>query len=176
MAIGVGSFGLVWQATVKSGPHKGELVAIKVIDMVQFNESNISEIRKEIAILSDSRHKNIVSELASFIDGNFLWLVMPLLDAGSVLDVLKHKLKATGVKGIQDESVIATILKETLDGLQYVHSNAQIHRDIKAGNILLNKSGQILLSDFGVSATLKKGQKRDTFVGSPCWMAPEVME
>lgn len=91
--------------------------------MVQFNDSSIGEIRKEIAILSASYHKNIVRDLASFIEGNYLWLVMPILDAGSVLDVLKHTYKKTGVRGIQDEAVIATILKEVLDGLVYVHSN-----------------------------------------------------
>lgn len=91
--------------------------------MVQFNDSSIGDIRKEIAILSASHHKNIVRDLASFIEGNYLWLVMPLLDAGSVLDVLKHTFKKTGVRGIQDESVIASILKEVLEGLAYVHTN-----------------------------------------------------
>lgn len=68
--------------------------------MVQFNDSSIGEIRKEIAILSASHHKNIVSERSNFIEGNYLWLVMPLLDAGSVLDVLKHTHATTGVRGI----------------------------------------------------------------------------
>jgi serine/threonine protein kinase len=94
------------------------------------------------------------------------------MSAGSCLDVLKIKFPP----GIQDEAVIATILKETLEGLRYFHENKQIHRDIKAGNILMNMDGNVFISDFGVSASLKKGQKRKTFVGSPCWMAPEVME
>lgn len=62
-----------------------------------------------------------------------------------------------------------------MDGLAYMHKSEMIHRDIKAGNILLNMNGEIFLSDFGVSATMKLGQKRDTLAGSPCWMAPEVM-
>jgi len=62
-----------------------------------------------------------------------------------------------------------------MDGLAYMHKSEMIHRDIKAGNILLNMKGEIFLSDFGVSATMKLGQKRDTLAGSPCWMAPEVM-
>lgn len=97
---------------------------------------------------------------------------MPILGAGSCADIMK----ANCSDGIKNEAVIATILRETLLGLQYFHENGQIHRDIKAGNILLDMEGNVYISDFGVSATLKKGQKRKTFVGSPCWMAPEVME
>lgn len=97
---------------------------------------------------------------------------MPIMSAGSCLDVLKMKFP----EGIQDEAIIATILKETLEGLKYFHENKIIHRDIKAGNILMDMDGNVYISDFGVSASLQKGQKRKTFVGSPCWMAPEVME
>jgi serine/threonine-protein kinase OSR1/STK39 len=81
----------------------------------------------------------------------------------------------SGVNGIRDEAIIATILRETMHGLRYLHSHDQIHRDIKAGNILLNMDGEVLLTDFGVSAQMKKGQKNTTVCGSPCWMAPEVM-
>jgi serine/threonine-protein kinase OSR1/STK39 len=70
--------------------------------------------------------------------------------------------------------VIATILKETLEGLAYLHENQQIHRDIKAGNILIDRKGNTYLSDYGVSASLKRGQKRGTLVGTPSYMAPEV--
>ena len=82
-----------------------------------------------------------------------MWLVMPIMSAGSCLDVLKIKFP----QGIQDEAVIATILKETLEGLRYFHENKQIHRDIKAGNILMNMDGNVFISDFGVSASLKRG-------------------
>lgn len=80
------------------------------------------------------------------------------------------------MSGIRDEAIIATILRETMLGLQYLHSNEKIHRDIKAGNILMNLAGEVLLADFGVSATMKKGKKHTTVCGSPCWMAPEVMQ
>ena len=65
-------------------------------------------------------------------------------------------------------------MKETLEGLQYLHNNKQMHRDIKAGNILLDRKGNVYLSDYGVSATLKKGRRRASVVGTPSWMAPEV--
>jgi serine/threonine protein kinase len=157
---------------VLEGPSKGKSVAIKIIDLEQFEDNSIDEIRKEISIMSTCQHKNVVSCHVSFIEGTDLWLTMPILSAGSCLDVLRLNFH----RGIMDEAVIATILKETMLGLKYFHENKQIHRDIKAGNILLDMEGNVFISDFGVSASLKRGQKRKTFVGSPCWMAPEVME
>ena len=132
----------------------------------------MEDIRKEISIMNLSSHKNVIQHYCSFIEKQDLWIVMPLISGGSCQDILQTNFKS----GIIDESIIATILKETMSGLAYLHQNGQIHRDIKAGNILLNMEGKIYISDFGVSASLKKGQKRKTFVGSPCWMAPEVME
>lgn len=103
-----------------------------------------------------SKHKNIVAEYISFVDYQYLWIVMPLIDAGSVIDVMKL-VRPKSSPGILDEIVIATIMKETIEGLHYLHTNGQIHRDIKAGNILLDRKGHIFLSDYGVSASLKKG-------------------
>jgi serine/threonine-protein kinase OSR1/STK39 len=103
--------------------------------------------------MSTCQHKNVVSCHVSFIEGTDLWLVMPILSGGSCLDVLKLNFPT----GIADEAVIATLLKETLDGLRYFHENKQIHRDVKAGNILLDMEGNVYISDFGVSASLKKG-------------------
>ena len=102
--------------------------------------------------MNTSRHRNIVSEHVAFISANFLWIVMQIVDAGACTDIM-YMLKAqTGASGVADEAIIATVLRETMHGLRYLHSNGKIHRDIKAGNILLNMEGEVLLSDFGVSA------------------------
>ncbi|RHZ21103.1 hypothetical protein DYB37_007673 [Aphanomyces astaci] len=108
-----------------------------------------------------------------------LWLVMQLMNKGSCLhamNILKKKGFGEGMK----EELCAVILRETLQGLQYFHENGQIHRDIKAGNILLDGDGNVLIADFGVSGWMMEGgdrrKNRQTFVGTPCWMAPEVME
>ena len=98
---------------------------------------SLSEMRKEIAVMNTSRHKNILSEHVSFISGNYLYIVMEILDAGSVRDIIKETCTRQN-PGIIDEAVIATIIRETMQGLQYLHKSNKIHRDIKAGNILLN--------------------------------------
>ena len=95
----------------------------------------------------------MVSCHVSFIEGADLWLVMPVLGAGSCSDIMKVNCP----QGIKNEAIIATIIRETLLGLQYFHENGQIHRDIKAGNILMDMEGNVYLGDFGVSASLKKG-------------------
>lgn len=170
--IGFGAFGYVNVATVTKGPHKCERVAIKSIDLEQFPDSNLEEIRKEIQIMRLSYHENVVSYHVCFLVEMNLWLVMPLLEGGSVSSVIK----ANFASGINDESVIATILQMTLAGMSYFHMNNQIHRDIKASNILIGADGRVFISDFGVAAKLKEGKSAKTLVGSPCWMAPEVID
>jgi serine/threonine-protein kinase OSR1/STK39 len=87
--IGSGSFGLVWQATCLSGDCEGSTVAIKILDLETFPNSSIQLIRKEISIMSMSKHKNIVPVHVSFVDSQYLWIVMPLIDSGSVLDIMR---------------------------------------------------------------------------------------
>ena len=117
-------------------------------------------------------HPNVVRILTSFVEEQDLWIVMPWLEAGSCA----HVMKTMAPTGLKDDALIATILKEVLLGLQYFHNDGRLHRDLKAGNIIISKSGEVMLADFGVAGTLMENgdrkKARKTFTGTPCWMAP----
>lgn len=157
----------MYKATVAS---TGEQVAIKVIDVEQC--SNWDELHHETKIMASLHHPNIVGIKASFVVNSELWIVMPLLTVGSCLSLMKR----IAPQGFKDEIFIATILKETLQGLIYAHENLTIHRDVKANNILLGGRGEVQLCDFGIAGIVINKTPRHTFTGTPCWMAPEVME
>ncbi|XP_042382105.1 serine/threonine-protein kinase 26-like isoform X1 [Zingiber officinale] len=163
-------------ATVYRGIYlpTNEVVAVKRLDLDRCN-SNLDDIRREAQTMSLIDHPNVIRAYCSFVVESFLWVVMPFMAEGSCL----HLMKIAYPDGFE-EPVICSILKETLKALEYLHQHGHIHRDVKAGNILLDKSGVVKLGDFGVSACMfDKGDRqrsRNTFVGTPCWMAPEVLQ
>ncbi|CAM8986697.1 unnamed protein product [Rhodiola kirilowii] len=151
-----------------------DVVAVKCLDLDRCN-SNLDDIRREAQTMSLIDHPNVVSAHCSFVVERSLWVVMPFMAEGSCL----HLMKIAHPDGI-DEPAIASILKEVLKALVYLHEHGHIHRDVKAGNILLDTNGAVKLADFGVSACMldsgDRQRSRNTFVGTPCWMAPEVLQ
>ncbi|RZC10335.1 Serine/threonine-protein kinase fray2 isoform C [Glycine soja] len=151
-----------------------EIVAIKVLDLEKCN-NDLDGIRREVQTMNLIDHPNVLRAHCSFTAGHNLWVVMPYMAGGSCL----HIMKSNYPEGFE-EPVIATLLHEVLKALVYLHAHGHIHRDVKAGNILLDSNGAVKLADFGVSACMfdtgDRQRSRNTFVGTPCWMAPEVMQ
>lgn len=170
--VGNGTYGQVYK-----GRHTktGQLAAIKVMDVTEDEEE---EIKLEINVLKKySNHRNIATYYGAFIKKSApgkddqLWLVMEYCGAGSVTDLVKST-KGQSLK----EEWIAYICREILRGLSFLHSNKVIHRDIKGQNVLLTDNAEVKLVDFGVSAQLDRTiGRRNTFIGTPYWMAPEVI-
>ncbi|OXV10558.1 hypothetical protein Egran_01682 [Elaphomyces granulatus] len=180
--IGQGASGSVYVARVKenaSSPVARELyrtygprgqVAIKQMDLRSQPRKEL--IVNEIIVMKDSQHANIVNFLDSFLQeqNNELWVVMEFMEGGALTDVIDNN-------PVIQEDQIATICFETCKGLAHLHSQNIIHRDIKSDNVLLDRVGNVKITDFGFCAKLTETKnKRATMVGTPYWMAPEVVK
>lgn len=162
--LGEGSYGSVYKALHKES---GQVLAIKQVPV----DTDLQEIIKEISIMQQCDSPYVVKYYGSYFKGTDLWIVMEYCGGGSVSDIMRLRKKTL----MEDE--IATILSDTLKGLEYLHYRRKIHRDIKAGNILLNTEGHAKLADFGVAGQLTDTMaKRNTVIGTPFWMAPEVIQ
>eukprot|EP01103_Thecamoeba_quadrilineata_P018500 TRINITY_DN705_c1_g2_i1.p1 TRINITY_DN705_c1_g2~~TRINITY_DN705_c1_g2_i1.p1 ORF type:complete len:1406 (-),score=421.12 TRINITY_DN705_c1_g2_i1:138-4355(-) len=163
--IAAGAFGQVYKGRYLP---TNELVAVKICP-VQHDQVP-EDIILEVAILKECQHPNIVKICGSYIKGRELFIAMELCEGGTVTDIIKFQ------KAPLKEDELASVVYEILKGLAYLHKKSIIHRDIKGGNVLLTGTGCVKLVDFGVSAWCKDGRYAKTFIGTPYWMAPEVID
>ncbi|CAH1790870.1 unnamed protein product [Owenia fusiformis] len=161
--VGSGTYGDVYKARNIA---TSELSAIKVIKLEPGDDFAV--IQQEILMMKDCKHLNIVAYFGSYLRRDKLWIAMEYCGGGSLQDIYH-------MTGPLNEPQIAFICRETLKGLEYLHSKGKMHRDIKGANILLDEAGSVKLADFGVSAQITATMcKRKSFIGTPYWMAPEV--
>nr|XP_018265782.1 STE/STE20/PAKA protein kinase [Kwoniella dejecticola CBS 10117]OBR87940.1 STE/STE20/PAKA protein kinase [Kwoniella dejecticola CBS 10117] len=163
--VGQGASGMVFVAKALTS---GKKVAIKQMDLQQQPRKEL--IVNEIIVMKESQHPNVVNFLDAFlIRSSELWVIMEYMEGGALTDVIENNKLA--------EEQIAAICLETCRGLQHLHSRSIIHRDIKSDNLLMNAQGQVKITDFGFCARLtEQKSKRATMVGTPYWMAPEVVK
>lgn len=174
--IGKGAFAKVYKARCLDN---NAIVSIKILKL-EDPSINLEDTRKEVLTMKLCDHENVLTCYCCFNVGCSLWIVTPLMIKGSFLRILQY---LSSQKRIQDgqgfeECIVAYIIRETAKALKYLHDSNLLHRDVKAGNILVDADANIRLADLGVARVLEgtvKKQEARTFVGTPCWMAPEVM-
>lgn len=160
--IGSGSTGLVYRAIHKPSRRK---CAIKIISITK--ETKLDMFENEIKMMASLNHKNVCNYITSYATEHELWIVMEYIDGCSLTDLLHTQMT---------ESEIACILRESLKALEYIHAEGIIHRDVKSDNILIMADGRVKLADFGFTCRITPERpKRRSVVGTPYWMAPEVV-
>uniref|UniRef100_A0A8C6B152 non-specific serine/threonine protein kinase n=1 Tax=Monodon monoceros TaxID=40151 RepID=A0A8C6B152_MONMO len=163
MKIGEGSTGVVCLAREK---HSGRQVAVKMMDLRKQQRREL--LFNEVVIMRDYQHLNVVEMYKSYLVGEELWVLMEFLQGGALTDIISQVRL--------NEEQIATVCEAVLQALAYLHAQGVIHRDIKSDSILLTLDGRVKLSDFGFCAQISKDvPKRKSLVGTPYWMAPEVI-
>lgn len=161
--IGVGASGTVFVAVNRSTE---EVVAVKKMNFRSQPKKEM--LLTEIKVMQQYKHPNLVNYIESFlVAADDLWVVMDYLEGGNLTDVV--------VKTELDEGQIAAVLKECLKALNFLHNHSIVHRDIKSDNVLLGMNGAVKLTDMGFCAQIQPGSKRDTVVGTPYWMSPEIL-
>ncbi|CCM00395.1 uncharacterized protein FIBRA_02425 [Fibroporia radiculosa] len=165
--VGKGAYG-----SVHKGIHipTGNVVALKIINL-DTEDDDVGDIQREVALLTQLRDApNVTQYYGCYLDGPRVWIVMEYAQGGSVRTLMK-----ACKDGVVEEKYVSVITREVLMGLSYLHKSSIIHRDLKAANILITAAGKVMICDFGVSALLvTASSKRNTLVGTPHWMAPEV--
>ncbi|KAF9229542.1 kinase-like protein, partial [Gyrodon lividus] len=210
--IGFGASSVVYAAIYNPPspePHRPFPCALKVLDLDSLPPHSFVRLQRETQLMSLSKHPNVLRVRGSWVDGHMLYIALRLMNKGSAADVMQY-----GWPGGMEEEVVKCILKQALQGLNYLHTNGFIHRDIKAANLLIDDDGTVLVGDLGVSAPLADNReqstkhstssgvselnhvpmstpksskvitplsrpqmgKRKSFVGTPCWMAPELVQ
>lgn len=184
--IGFGASSIVYQASFQ--PLHGRACAVKVIDLEGFGR-DLAELRRETQLMSLSKHPNVLRVRGCWVKDSKLHIATRFMSSGSMLDIMRFSFP----EGFE-ENVIATVLKQALEGLNYLHINGWLHRDLKAANMLVDEDGTVLLGDFGVGVYLNEASKgvsippkdtqlpddvnqqaRKSFVGTVCCLPAEPL-
>uniref|UniRef100_A0A7N0UJB9 non-specific serine/threonine protein kinase n=1 Tax=Kalanchoe fedtschenkoi TaxID=63787 RepID=A0A7N0UJB9_KALFE len=167
--IGKGAYGRVYKGL---DLENGDFVAIKQVSLENIAQEDLNVIMQEIDLLKNLNHKNIVKYLGSLKTKSHLHIILEFVENGSLADIIKPN-----KFGPFPESLVAVYISQVLEGLVYLHEQGVIHRDIKGANILTTKEGLVKLADFGVATKLTEADvNTHSVVGTPYWMAPEVIE